>query len=215
MKALCLLVIATLCAPAGAQVKLSLSVAGKAAGTATLSQSVAADGSKTVVLRIEMNAAGKKARLSSQASYDAKGNPIRKFLETIIPGQLQRQTVVTFDQAGANVVVLKGDGRETKKIGLLDTAPRAAPSEFWFIRDMPKPGAKVKNYVFNADSLTWDLTETTYIGPRVVKAGGQSVKAHLVQSDQGGRQVYSFLDDKGLPVLVDDGRMKMERIQEK
>jgi hypothetical protein len=199
-----------------AQVKLALTIGGKKAGTASLSQKLNADGSKLVELHIDMLAGGQKARLTSQSSYDAKGNPTRKFLQAIVPGgKVQRQTVVTFDAEGANVVVLTGDARQTKKVPLVETAPRALASEFWFVRDKPKPGDKAKGYGFNADTLAWDLVETTYLGLRTVNVGGKKISAHMLESDQGGRRVFSFLDDKGLPWLIDDGRIKMERIQEK
>lgn len=198
-----------------AQVKLALTIGGKNAGTAAINQHLNADGGKTVELRIEIISGGKKVHLSSQATYDSKGSPIRKFLETIVPGgQVQRQAIATFDSAGANVVVRTGDGRITKKVPLVPTAPRECLSEFWFVRDKPKPGQTAKSYSFNPDKLEWELTETTFVGTRPITLRGKKVQVHEIDTVQGDRKVVSFLDDRGLPVVVDDGTMRMERVSE-
>jgi hypothetical protein len=211
-----LLSLVLLSVAAQAQVKLSLTIGGKTAGTAVLSQHLNADGGKSVELRMEILVTGKKAHLSSQATYDSRGNPVRKFLETIVPGgQVQRQIIATFDAAGANVVVKTGDGRVTKKFPLVATAPRDSSSEFWFLRDKPKPGQSVKAYTFNTDTLEWELTQTTYVGLKAINIRGAKMQAHEIDTEQGDRHVVSYLDEKGLPLVVDDGTIRMERIPEK
>src|SRR5205807_1820072 len=117
---------------AHAQVQLSVSVNGKPAGTATVSQKLTADGSKLVELRVELGQSGKKVHVRSQSTFDAKGMPVRKFLEAIVPGgEVQRQTVVSFDAKGAIAILLDGGNRKTTQIALTPTAPRATLSEFW------------------------------------------------------------------------------------
>jgi hypothetical protein len=216
MRHLALLLLAALSAASSAQVKLALTIGGKIAGTAVLSQHLNADGGKSVELRMEILSGGKKAHLSSQATYDSKGNPVRKFLETIVPGgQVQRQTITSFDDDGANAVVRTGDGRITKKVPLVSTAPRQCLSEFWFLRDKPKAGDAVKAYTFDPDKLEWSITETVYAGLKTIEFKGKKTQVHEVDTQQGDRRVVSYLDDKGLPWIIDDGTIRMERVSDK
>lgn len=195
-----------------AQIKMSVSLQGKAVGTASLAQKLAADGSKSVDVRMDLSMGQQKLTVRSQNSYDSKGNPVRKFMDSNIPGgALQKQVIVTFDTRGANVVQIDGGKRTTRQIPLVDSAPRANLSELWFVRVQPKVGEQVRTYVFNMDKLAWELQTTVYRGKKTIKHNGKSVAAHEVETT-GDRPTKAYLDEAGLPYLVELGATTLKRI---
>lgn len=199
-----------------AQTRLSVTVSGHPAGYATVNQRLQPDGSKIVELRMELASGDRKVKLTTEARYDAKGNPLRKFQEAIIAGgALNKQVIVTFGKDGANVVILDGGKRTMKNVSLAATAPRITLSEFWFIRDMPKPGQAEQAYQFNPDSLSWELVKTEYRGPKTLKIDGRSVPVHEVVSKRGDKETTAYLDEQGLPVLIDQGDIKMVKMWQK
>ena len=207
--------ILALCAAAlsAAQTRMSISANGHPAGYATLSQRLQPDGVKVVELRLELTAQKTTVKIVSEARYDAKGMPLRKFQQTTVVGSPQtKQVVATFTKDGANVVQLDGEKRTVKDVSLASTAPRLNPSEFWFIRDTPKQGQVEETYQFSPDSLEWELVHTEYRGKKMLKIEGHTVTVHEVYSKRGDRDTTSYLDDQGLPVLIDQGDVKMVKI---
>ncbi|MBC8066050.1 MAG: hypothetical protein H7Y17_14555 [Chlorobia bacterium] len=199
---------------ATAQTKLSVEIAGKNVGTASISQKLGADGSKTVDLKMDLLVSSQKMAIRSQNTYDKLGNPVRKFMDSNIPGgALQKQVIATFDAKGANIISIDGGKRSTRQASLVETAPRTNLSEFWFVRDQPKSGQKVRAYVLNMDSLSWELQTTIYRGKKSIKIGGKSVVVHEIET-QGDRPIKAFLDDKGLPWLIETGGTTMRRIED-
>jgi hypothetical protein len=120
--------------------------------------------------------------------------------------------IATFNKDGASVTLLDGGKRTVKAVSLAATAPRTSLSEFWFIRDMPKSGQFEESYQFNVDSLEWELVRSDYRGKKTLKIEGRSVAVHEVTSKRGDKVTTAYLDDKGLPVLVDQGDVKMVKI---
>jgi hypothetical protein len=214
MKSLTLVICALLSVSfAHSQTRMSLTIRDHPAGYATLSQKIQPDGSKTVELRLELTSANQKVKLTSEARYDAKGMPTRKFQEALMAeGKLQKQVIATFNKDGASVTLLDGGKRTMKNVPLVATAPRASLSEFWFIRDAPKPGQFEETYQFNTDTLEWDLVRTDYRGRKTLKIQGRSISVHEVSSKRNGKVTTAFLDDQGLPVLIDQGDVKMVKI---
>lgn len=214
MKKLFLLLVAfTTTALAIAETRMTVTIGGHPAGYATLSQKIQQDGTKIVELRVELGVDKRKVKLTSEARYDPKGLPLRKFQQTIVSGgDVNKQVIATFAKDGANLVLLDGDKRSVKNVSLAATAPRACLSEFWFIRDNPKPGQTEEAYQFNPDTLSWEIVTTKYVGPRTLKIEGHSVAVHEVLTKRGDKESTSYLDDAGLPVLVDQGDLKMVKI---
>ncbi len=192
-----------------AQVKMQVLIGGKRAGTASLLQKILPDGSKMVQLSMELKTEQVNATLRSESTYDKKGNPIRKFQETIVPSQKTRRTViVTFDAQGANTTIDLNGKRAVKHVALPSTATREDASEFWFSRDQPKVGQVNKAYNFNIESLTWELTVTTYVGIVDATIGGKKVKARRTESSAGA----ALLDETGLPLRLELSNGALERI---
>lgn len=210
MSSLALLsLIGTLQTPAPAPVKMAVYLSGRIAGSATVLQKIGADGSKSVQLSMELKNETVAINLRQESSYDKNGRPIRKFQETHNVTQKTRKTVVvTFDAVGANAVVDEGGKRTVKKIPLPETAVREDLSEFWFLRDQPKPGTVVKANTVNLETLTWELVTTTYKGTQEITIAGRKVKAHRTESERG----VAFIDDKGLPLRLELPNGAIERV---
>jgi hypothetical protein len=198
---------------AAAQVKLNVTLEGRPMGTANLSQKLLADGSKQVEVKMTMESGGRGVELRTFSSYDSKGVPTRKFHEMRLPGtKTRRQVTVTFDGNGANVVIEEDAERSTRHVSLVEKAPRENLSEFWFLRDKPKPGQAMRIYSFDMDKLAWELLTVTYVGKKSITVGGRKVDAHEIASERGTAKVSAFVDDAGFPLLLQEGRMRMERV---
>lgn len=207
-----LLAIAAITSLASSQTHLAITQRDHPVGFATLNQRVQQDGMKIVELRMEFTAGTKKINITTEARYDAKGMPVRKYQQTLVPGGSDRQVIATFGKEAASVVLLEGDKRTTKSVTLPTTAPRGSMSEFWFIRDKPKVGQVEESYDFNSDTLEWELVRSEYRGPRTLQIEGRNVHVHEVVTKRGEKRTTSYLDDQGLPVLVDQGDVKMVKI---
>lgn len=190
-------------------VKMTVYLSGRVAGTATMLQKIGADGGKSVQLSMELKSETVSITLRQESSYDKAGKPLRKFQETVNATSKTRKTiVVTFDSNGANAVVDEGGKRTVKKIPLPTAVVREDLSEFWFVRDIPKPGAVVKANTINLDTLTWELVTTTYVGPIEMSIAGKKVKAHKTESSKG----IAYIDDNGLPLRLELPNGALERI---
>lgn len=212
MKLPFLLVVGFIATWASAQTKYTVEIGGKSVGTASLTQKVGADGSKSVELKMDLQVNKQKLTIRSQNTYDKLGNPTRKFMDSNIPGGLlQKQLITTFNERGASVIQIDGGKRTTREIPLVSTAPRVNPSEFWFVRDRPKAGDEVKCYIFNMDNLSWQLQRVVYRGQKSIKVGDKSVKAHEVETI-GDRTAKVYVDDAGIPWLMEAGSATLKRV---
>jgi hypothetical protein len=204
------------CAFAPAQTHLAVTSKGKPAGFATLSQHVQADGVKVVELRMEIASNGSKVKITSEARYDQAGMPVRKFQQVLVVGGSQnKQVIATFARDGAHVTSLDGEKRSIKTVALPPNASPTNLSEFWFVRDKPKPGQIEQSFQFNTDSLEWEQVRTEYRGKKTLKVEDRTVPVHEVVTSRGGKQSTAYVDDQGLPVLIDLGDVKMVKIWQK
>lgn len=194
------------------QAKLDVYVNGQKAGSASVSQRIAADGGKVVDLNMTIDGDGKEVTVRSESVYDKAGAPLREYQETVTTGKgrHRREVIATFDADGANVVLDEDGNRSTKHVSLLSTASRADSSEFWFTRDAPKVADSVRAYRFNPDSLNWELVNTTYKGVRPITVDGRKVTAFVTDSEEG----TAYLDQDGLPLRIEMPNAAMERTWE-
>lgn len=206
-----LLGLAALVAIASAQVQLTIRANGAVMGDASTSQRLLPDGQKRVEMRMTLKSGAQEVTIRTQNLYAADGSPVRKVTERIGPGDARVTTVATFDEEGARVVINDRSNRKTRQVTLAKTANRKRTSEFWWIRDVPKPGDTVTAYDFNMDTLEWELTDTTYVGIELVKVGGKSISAHRVVLNRAGKKATTFLDDQGQPIRIQMEGLSMER----
>jgi len=205
------LAIAFVCAAASfacSQVKMKVQIGSKNAGTVVITQKVLKDGSKLVQLAMNLTSPPRTVR--TESLYAKDGSPVRKFQETVVIGQRTRhQVTATFSVSGARVVIDINGSRETKEVELKAGAKLANPSEFWFVREKPKVGARVQAHTFNLEQMKWEQVTVTYLGPKEIKIGGAKQTAHLITSDKGS----AYVDSTGQPVrLVLPGAV-MERLK--
>jgi hypothetical protein len=191
------------------QVKMVVLVGGHRAGIATLSQRLTEKGGKIVNMTLKITSGDDDVTIESERVYDPKGAPVRMLQQVTVSGKehSHRETIVTFDEDGANVVLDGDDDRTTKHIPLLSSNPRDDPSEYWFVRDQPVVGETVSSYHFNIDTLVWEQVTTVYKGMRPVTTDGRREIANVVTSEQGS----AFLDIDGLPLRLELPDSAMER----
>lgn len=198
-------------AHASGQVQLRVLSQGVEVGTARASQKLLPDGGKQVNLNMELKNGPTKVVVRQTSSYDLKGIATHKFLETIVtPGPTRTTIIATLSDTEAKVAVDRGGKSESKTVPAPKDAPRDDPSEFWFIRDVPRPGTRIARYRFDTSQLEWKLTEIEYVGPREITVGGKKVRAHVIKASDG----TFYLDEKGLPYLIETATFRMERVAE-
>lgn len=204
MKSTLTFLFAAIVALSGAQAKYDVMLGKKKLGTAAVHQKLREDGGKVVQMTIELrDEKDQDTKIRVESQFDKTGSPVRKFMETSVSGRVKKTVVATFDEAGANVVISDGGVRSTKSVTLVANANRANAAEFWFVRDKPKPKAKVVAYTFDLDTLSWQLTTSVYKGESTV--GG--IKGHEV----GTERYVTLLDNLGLPLIVDMGATRLVR----
>lgn len=194
-------------AMAQSQVRMFVMMNGKKIGQAVASQKLLPNGSKLVQLSLQLTGAnGETVSLRSSSTYDAKGFPTRMFHESITgKSKVRRAVTVTFSKTGAQVVEDVSGKRTAKQVPLVKSAPWASASEFWFLRDKPKPGQSDKRYRFNVATLEWELSTTTYTGRKQIDWNAKKIMVHEVKSAQG----VAHVDDNGLPIRLDLGQIKL------
>ncbi|MBI5707578.1 MAG: hypothetical protein HZC36_11390 [Armatimonadetes bacterium] len=194
-----------------AQAKYTIKVNGKAVGTASLTQTLLPGGEKVVQSRVEMaSGANAKVFVTGNSRYDSRGNPLRQFIETITVGPAsRRQVTATFDATGAHAIVDESGVRKVVDVPLVDTAPRADPTQFWALRTPPKAGTRVQFYRFDAVLLKWNLTTAIYVGQKEVAYGKAKIKVHVINDDRA----VTWVDERGLPVRIELDGSLLERIE--
>ena len=204
-----LLLVGMLPAAAWSQARLVIEDGGRRVGYATISQKLLPDGTKSVEMRLQIG----KTRLVTQSTFDREGAPTRKFHEILEPVADKKRVLVEFDAEGAVITDLGGPDRTPRKAPLVKTGNRKNASEFWFLRDQPKPGARAQAFVFDLNTWSWDLTTSEYVGMAKGEIAGKMVDAHEVRADRAGGTARMLLDAQGLPILVEQGRLVMRRFQ--
>lgn len=193
------------------QIVMTVSSDGNPVGAARMTQKLGEDGTKSVSVLLDiLDAKGKPAVSVRQVSSYAKdGTPVRILLETTKNGGKERtMRVATFDETGAHMIIEEKGARTPKDVPLPSASPRSNPAEFWFLRDKPAKGARTGYYRFDIAKGEWVLASTEYIGKKTVKVSGKDVELHEVRYGNS----TSYVDEAGMPQLVENGAMRFERI---
>lgn len=191
------------------EVKLRVMVRGSEVGTARCVQGLLSDGGKQVTISMDIRQGGRQVRIRSEAVYAKDGKPIRKIQETSgSDGKVLTKSVATFTAEGARMIVTASGQTKESLVPLDAKLPRAATSEFWFIRDKPKPGATADYYSFSMTEARWVLRKTRYVDQQEVQLGGRKMRGHVIQDDGG--TVIS--DERGMPLVIEMGDLRMERV---
>ena len=177
-------------------------------GKAQVSVAKRPEGGKTVRSIIDLQRGSRTLQVRVEAKFDETGRPVRQSQAYGAPGRdPDRQTIVTFDEAGAIAVVRALGAPKTTRVPLTGNRSRANAAETWFFLVRPKPGDVARAYTFDPDALEWTLTVTTYVGP---VAGG-----HLLRTVRRDRTSETVMDDAGVPVRIEQGGIRLERVPAK
>jgi hypothetical protein len=200
------------CATAHGQVKLDIYSNGKKAGTGSFGYTLAG-GNKTIELKMNIDQ-GQRTSMLIKTLVDAKGARQREEFVTV-PTADQSMTVriaTLFSTKAANVQITYG-GKNLKRVINLpkDATTRNDPSEWWFITNVPKVGDSASYYSFSNQSLAWDITKVKFLGKKPVKLGSKTVQGNHLEQTQRGLVTNIYLDDKGLPLLIESPALKLVR----
>ena len=180
-------------------------------GWVTISQRLTADGGKMVELRTQTGTAPYLVKTHRQTSYDRDGRLTKVFIEQLT-GQARRQIIANFDTVGATVVTADSASRTVQKFPWPAGAVLTRPSEFWFLRVPPAPGATCEFTDFDPITLTFKPVKVTYIGQEVVVVVRQNKTLAKIITKQGDSETPAWVDETGLPVRVGDrSGMHLER----
>lgn len=195
-------------------VRLKATQSGKDIGEAYVNHKVGTDGGKTVSMRLELRSPTSRMTVRQESYYDSSAKPTRAVLELLQDGGKKRDAlVVNYDGSGAKWVHMKDGQSSPGSASLVQNVSRAVQSEFWFVRDLPEVGTVSKSYVFNLDIRDWEYSTVTYLGPIEFLWQGKKVPAHRVKTVRGDRTAEAILDERGLPLKIEDSKgLTLERI---
>jgi hypothetical protein len=208
MRYLLLPAVACFAALAPAQIKMNVVVQGANVGTATLTQKLLPDGGKMVQLAMDLKGPGGTVRVRSENTYGADMKAKRKFLESYPGAGKRRQVIVDFSSDGADVTLEADGSRQKRVVPYPKDAKLENVSEFWFIKNTPKPGDTFKWHSFNVETLAWELETVQYVGMKTVRVSGRDIRGYEVKADK----YTAILDSKGLPFLIETPSLRMERV---
>ncbi|MFQ3587280.1 MAG: hypothetical protein SNJ74_10560 [Fimbriimonadaceae bacterium] len=191
------------------QVQLAVHQGANRVGTARFSQKLLPEGGKLVQISMELEVGERKARIRQETRYNARGEAVRVFQETVgdQPGTTRR-IIADLSAEAADVVVEQGGNRTTRRVPLAPGAPRENQSEFWFVRDRPKPGDTAEFYSFELSTLEWRIRRIRYVRATQARLGDRPVPAHELSVEEG----RVLLDEGGLPIRLEMGGLTLVRI---
>ena len=82
------------------------------------------------------------------------------------------------------------------------------PSLLWFVKDQPEKGASVTFKSFDPEYRYWEDITVTFEGRGKI---GNSPEGNLVTRQTARSVIHMVLDDKGLPLVWDEGRFHLVR----
>lgn len=204
-----LTVLAIATAASADDVKLSISGPSGLKGSATVVNKIQKDGSKYVRLSMELRATtGQIVNILQESVYDKNGRPVRKIQTTDTKGGVQQMIVVEFEIGKVRVRATQNGKTVNTTVNVPIGKNINAKSEFWFVRDKIKAGAKSTYWRFDLQTLQWVEETAIYRGLREISIGGKKIKAHLVELGS----IKAFSDDKGDPWRLEMEGVVMERV---
>lgn len=188
------------------QTRLAVFMNGNRVGTATVTETKAADGGIQSQMRLEMKVGAASVEVIQISEYAKDGTPKRKYIRQSSPQGLEMK-VVTFQGTTAHLVHEVGGVRVTKTYPAPAGAKIQARSELWFHGVTPKPGELDEYHRFDMNRLEWQKVTAKYVGPGSVEIGGKKRACHIISL---GAEMKVFLDSDGLPLRIESPNVVME-----
>lgn len=194
---------------AAGEVDMKVTGPGGLTGTAKVINRLQADGSKYVQLSMSLkSSSGQAVTVLQESTYESTGRPIRKIQVTTLAGGGSRQRLVAaFEAQHVQVTGEAGDKKIDDRHDIPAGKNIRAASEYWFIRDKPKPGDTTTYHRFDMAGA-WVETKCVYHGLRTIKVSGREVKGHLVTFGDA----RAYVDDNGDPLRLEQNGVVMERL---
>ncbi len=195
-----------------AQTQLRILQGEKPVGNVVYSQKIDDEGRKTVNTRMVFGTGPSSIATVITITMDAFGNPTRKIQEMMI-GTTRTKTLADFTSLGVKVVSeVKGE-RKVSNFPTPAGLTSSDPTQFWFLRDRPSPGTRVKFADFNLTLQKWETVETTYVGKQSVTIGDVTYKGHGLSVRRGKEVANLVVDEKGIPLTFSDSSsLRLERV---
>lgn len=174
-------------------VRFEVLISGLPAGSGTIEQKLLGDGRK--LNRVEMRFPDQGIEVSQESTYLTDGGPSRMLQTTVRHGRREVRSAV-FD---GKIVSYSGTGLQPTQVSYPDSGQTAAPSEFWFLRDLPIQGERLSYHRFDLGAGAWKPATAAYLGPRETVLSGKVWKVQRTIVDG----VRSDLDERGDLVRVE------------
>lgn len=191
-------------------IQMEVLARGSKVGTASMEQKMLPNGSKQVVVTMELQPpTGVRTIVRQESIYAASGMPVRLIQETSVPSLRSRERVVARFEGNKITIESTRDEQTTTETEAIDPElPRRLRSEFWFIRDRPPIDKQETAYRYHLSERKWKPLTATYRGRTDVELAGRKLSAHRIDATEG---VY-YVDDRGDPLLIEIGDVTMRRI---
>lgn len=197
-----------------AETKLDLYNGDLQVGTATYKETFDHKGNRTTEFHIwSREDADDKVAMSNIKVISPLAFPIRedeRFVEQIGKQRIVTLMSVRYDDSGA-ARFTKTLGKTKYSMRIYPAAPgysRADASDLWFSKTHPLPGTTVSSTVFDIEHPHWEIVETTFVGRRWITIEGRQIEANEVRDIRDGKVRFVYLDDRGQPVLMQNGPMR-------
>lgn len=179
------------------EARFDVLVKGKKAGVATYALGDRRGGGRTTRLRIVLADGSVSESLTES---DGVGAAVRA-VNSVRRGRGGTTETVTYNARGdATIVVDKG---KPLLVPFRGRGNRKDPSELWFRSAKPSANTWAVFLALDPRKRTWDEVRVTYVGKRGM--------GHLVRQLRGGATTSYTLDDRGVPLIIEAGDLRMVR----
>ena len=162
---------------------------------------------------VTMKQGEKTVTLFERVKYGKDGIVTSKTMTFSLDSQDAKATA-NFSDDGAKVSLIGGDQKDEKEVPLATKLSRVDETNFWFKSVVPEVGKKVSYQGFDMQTLTWSDVTHTYVGKSKVKIGDEERELYQINREADEDKSTIYLDDKGDPVLIVEGDMRIERVKE-
>ena len=158
------------------------------------------------IVETETWSIGKTSRIV-KSTFSESGTLLQRMV-AVTRGLSTQRTDATVSPHGASVTSAARNGTgPTSTIALNSRESIVDPSVLWFSSDQPKVGATIAFMSFDPEFRYWEEVSVTFDG-RGKLAGSDG---NLVTRKAARSTVHMLLDDKGMPIVWEEGRFSLVR----
>ncbi len=143
-----------------------------------------------------------------RTSYTEAGQ-LTNCMVAITRGRASSRTEATITPGGAVVTSTARNGTgPASSIPIGRRMTIADPSVKWFVKDHPEKGTSATFMSFDAEFRYWEEITVTFEGRGKL---GDSPEGNLVTRKTARSTIHLLLDDKGMPFVWEEGRLRLVR----